>query len=157
MGRFPVFELLNKTVKTIKIGNLNFEATYWEAVIIVLLLFFLVFTLARMRFLYVHWSLGRHAFAMLFWGIVLTIIVEGFFMLSGRTLFTEILGMKKVPKPFSTILDIGRSKMVNVLGDEYKVPDTGAESKLNSDEMYSLYKIMDPEESQKLRETICLP
>ena len=39
---------------------------------------------------------------MLFWGMVLTVIIEGFFILSGRTIFTEILGMKNVPKPFGS-------------------------------------------------------
>ncbi len=157
MGRYPIFELLNRTVKTVKIGNLNFEATYWEAIAIIILLFFLVFTLARMRYLYVHWSMGKHAFAMLFWGIVLTIIVEGFLMLSGRTIFTEILGMKAVPKPFSTLLDIGRSRLVNVLGEESKIPDSDAKASLNSDEMYSLYTNMSQSEAQKLQGIICQP
>ena len=94
---------------------------------------------------------------MLFWGVVLAIIMEGFFILSGRTIFTEILGMKNVPKPFSTVLNISRQKVVNVLGTENAVPDTGAKSKLDSGQMYSLYKNMDKSEAQKLRQDICYP
>src|SRR4030042_2716979 len=157
MNRLPIFDLLNKTIKTFKIGNLNIDATYWEAGVIILLLFLLVFTLARMRFLYVHWSMGKHAFAMLFWGVVLTVIVEGFLMLTGRTIFTEILGLKKVPKPFSTFLNIGRERLVNVLGEESEIPSSFAESRFNSDQMYSLYTKMDMSESQKLQNIICLP
>lgn len=157
MDKLPIFAFLNKTLKTFKVGNLYIDATYWEAGAIIVLLFLLVFTFARLRFLYVHWSLGKHAFAMLFWGIVLTIIIEGFFMLTGRTIFTEILGMENVPKPFSTVLNIGRERLVNVLGEESAVPNTSASSVLNSDQMYSLYTKMNSDESQKLQNIICQP
>lgn len=157
MNKLPIFTFLNKTIKTFHIGNLDVDATYWEAGLIILLLFLLVFSLARLRFLYVHWSMGKHAFAMLFWGVVLTIIMEGFLMLSGRTIFTELLGMKYIPKPFSTLVDIGRTRVANVLGEQSKVPDANANTKLNSDQMYSLYIKMDASESQKLKRIVCEP
>jgi len=157
MQKLPIFNYLNTTFKTFKVGNLDIAATYWEAGAIILLLFLLVFTLARLRYLYVHWSMGKSAWAMLFWGMVLTIIVEAFLMLSGRTIFTEIMGVKNVPKPFSTVLDIGRNRLTNVLGEKSEIPSSFAESKLNSDQMYSLYKNMDSVESQKLQEIICMP
>lgn len=157
MGKLPVFDLLNKTFKTFKVGNLNIDATYWEAITIIILIFLLIFTLARLRFLYVHWSMGKNAFAMLFWGVVLTIILEGFMMLSGRTLFTEILGMRNVPKPFSTLLAIGRQKFTDVLGQESTVPYSSADYSLNSDQMYTLYSKMDQSESQRFREILCQP
>ncbi len=157
MQKLPIFNFLNTTLKTFKIGNLNVDATYWQAGLIIILLFLLVFTLARLRHLYVHWSMGKNAFAMLFWGVVLTIIMEGFLMLTGRTLFTEILGLKNVPKPFSTVLNIGRERLVNVLGEKSTVPDTYAGGVLNSDQMYSLYKKMISSESQKLQNIICQP
>ena len=157
MQKLPIFNFLNTTLRTFKIGNLYVDATYWQAGAIILLLFLLVITFARMRYLYVHWSMGKHAFSMLFWGIILTIIIEGFFMLSGRTIFTEILGFKRVPKPFSTVLDIGRQRLVNVLGEDSAVPDASAGSVLNSDQIYSLYTKMDPAESQKLQSIICQP
>jgi hypothetical protein len=157
MQRLPIFDFLNTSFKTFKIGNLNIAATYWEAGAIILLLFLLVFTLARLRHLYVHWSMGKNAWAMLFWGVVLTVIVEAFLMLSGRTIFTEIMGVKNVPKPFSTVLDIGRNRLTNVLGEDSEIPQSYAESKLNSDQMYSLYMNMEVSESQKLQEIICTP
>lgn len=155
MQKLPVFDFLNKTFKTYKIGNLNVDAAYWQVGAIILLLFLLVFTLARLRHMYVNWSMGKSAIAMLFWGVVLTIIVEGFFMLFGRTLFTEIMALDRVPKPFGTLLGIGRERLVNVLGEENTVPDTNASSTLNSDQMYSLYTKMSPQESNKLQEIIC--
>jgi len=157
MEKLPLWDVLNKTFKTFKIGSLYVDATYWQVGAIILLVFLLIFTLARLRYLYVHWSLGKGSIAMLFWGVVLAIIMEGFFILSGRTIFTEILGMKNVPKPFSTVLNISRQKVVNVLGTENAVPDTGAKLKLDSGQMYSLYKNMDKSEAQKLRQDICYP
>jgi len=157
MNRLPLWDYLNKTFKTFKIGNLDVDATYWQAGAIVILIFMLIFTLARLRYLYVHWNLGKSSISMLFWGVVLTVIIEGFFILSGRTIFTEILGMKSVPKPFSTVLDIGRNKFVNVLGQEDS-QSIEAESKiLNSDQMYTHYVNMDDEESRKLQEILCQP
>ena len=157
MNRLPLWDYLNKTFKTFKIGNLDVDATYWQAGAIVILIFMLIFTLARLRYLYVHWNLGKSSISMLFWGVVLTVIIEGFFILSGRTIFTEILGMKSVPKPFSTVLDIGRNKFVNVLGQEDS-RSAEAESKiLNSDQMYTHYVNMDDEESRKLQEILCQP
>ena len=94
---------------------------------------------------------------MLFWGVILTIIMEGFLMLTGRTIFTEIIGMKNVPKPFSTVLNIGREKLVNVMGAQSTIPDMSAAGNLNSDHMYSLYTKMDSVESQKLQKIICKP
>ena len=157
MNKLPLWGVLNKTFKTFKIGNLDVDATYWQAGAIVILIFLLIFTLARLRYLYVHWNLGKSSISMLFWGMVLTVIIEGFFVLSGRTIFTEILGMKNVPKPFGTILAIGREKFVEVLGEETEIPYSNAESELNSDQMYSLYKNMDEAESKKLQSIICEP
>ena len=157
MGKLPIFDLLNKTFKTYKIGNLNIDATYWQVGAIILLVFLLVFTLARLRYLYVHWSISKGSLAMLFWGFILAVIVEGFFMLSGRTIFTQVLGIRNVPKPFSTALDLGRSRVENVLGTQASIPSSNASSKLNSDQMYSLYKGMDSAEAQKLQQVICTP
>ena len=118
----PILNFFGKTFHPFKVGKLYITPTYWQALVIVILLFFLVFTLARMRYLYVNWHLGRHSFAMFFWGFLLALIVEGFFIVGGRTLFTEILGMKNAPKPISTILDIGRSRLINVLGISDQIP-----------------------------------
>jgi len=157
MDKLPVFAILNRTIKTFKVGNLYVDATVWQAGAIIILLFLLVFSLARLRYLYVHWSVGKNAFSMLFWGVILTIIMEGFLMLTGRTIFTEIIGMKNVPKPFSTVLNIGREKLVNVMGAQSTIPDMSAAGNLNSDQMYSLYTKMDSVESQKLQKIICKP
>ena len=63
---------------------------------------------------------------MLFWGFLLALIVEGFLILSGRTLLTEVIGWKNAPKPVSTVLDIGRERLVTVLGVTEEIPNSAA-------------------------------
>ena len=92
-----------------KLGNLDIAPTYWQAIAIVFLLFLLVFTLARVRYLYIHWSLGKNSIAFLFWGFILALILEGFLIIGGKTVLTEVLGWQDVPKPINTALDLGRN------------------------------------------------
>ena len=105
-----------------------------------------MFTLARMRYLYVHWSMGRSAWAMLFWGFMLAIIIEGLLIFSGRTLFTEVLGWKGAPKPISTLLTISRNKLVDVLGVTEEIPTyqsvVGDYESLSTKEMEDVKKII---------------
>src|SRR4030067_1963214 len=107
----PLF-WLNKSIGTYNIKGIYIEPTYWQAFAIVFLLFLLVLTFARLRHLYVHWSVSKPAVSFIFYGFLLALVVEGFLIISGRTLFTEILGWKNAPKPVSTILDAGRVKLV---------------------------------------------
>ena len=107
--------LISRTF-TLNLGKFQIEPTIWQAVTIVFLIFLLLLTLARVRYLYVNWSLGQSAIAMLFWGFLLAIIFEGFLLISGRTLLTEVLGWQNAPKPVSTLLEVGRGRLINVLG-----------------------------------------
>lgn len=116
LRKIPILDLINKTFK-FKVGSWDIAPTYWQAVAIVVLLFLLVWTLARLRHMYVGWSLKGLWPSVLF-GFILAVILEGFFIIGGKTLFTELLGWKNPPKPISTALDEGKSKLVNVLGEE---------------------------------------
>lgn len=134
-----VLEFLNKSWGVYDVKGLEVEPTYWQAAAILVLVFLLVFTLARVRYLYVHWSLGRSSWSMLFWGFLLALILEGFLILSGRTLFTEVLGWKNAPKPIGTLLAISRNKLVDVLGVTEEIPTyesvVGDFGKLEENEM----------------------
>jgi hypothetical protein len=158
MERFaPIINFLGKTFSPIKIFSLEIIFTYWQAIVMVILLFLLVVTMARMRYLYVNWHLGRHSFSMLFWGFLLAIILEGFFILGGRTIFTEILGIKNLPKPLSTILDIGRNRLISVLGVSSQVPSSTAQGNSDSEYVLKLYKSLPPSEAEKFYNQICKP
>lgn len=117
-----VLNLLNKSFGIYDVRGLKIEPTYWQVAVMVVLIFLLVFTIARMRYLYVHWSLGKSAWAMLFLGFILAIVIEGLLILSGRTLLTEVLAWKGAPKPISTLLTLSRNKLVDVLGVTEEIP-----------------------------------
>ena len=99
----------------LKIGGLTISPNYIEAILIVLLIFMLLFAMARMHRLFINWSFKGAAMGVLL-GFVLALILEGFFILGGSTILTSTLGWKNAPKPFKNALDYGRAQMVQVLG-----------------------------------------
>jgi hypothetical protein len=150
-----ILEYLNKSLGVYNIKGVGIEPTYWQAGAILFLLFLLVFTLARLRYLYIHWSLGRSSLSMLFWGFILAIIVEGFLIVSGRTLLTTILGWDNAPKPISTALDIGRERLVDVLGASDEVSEEDLEMSVT--EILLNYQTLQEDEAEIIRSFVCKP
>jgi hypothetical protein len=148
--------IINKTFD-LEIGNLDVSPTYWQAATIVFLLFLLVWTFARIRYLYVHWSLGKSSIAMLFWGFLLALILEGFLILGGRTMFTEVLGWESAPKPISTALDMGRNKLVDVLGITDEIPESTASEKPTYQRVVGDYQGLTFEDKKNVKNFICQP
>lgn len=152
-----VLTQISKTF-TFNLGKFEIYPTYWQAGAIVFLLFLLLLTLARLRHMYVNWSLGKSAVAFLFWGFLLAVIMEGFMIIGGRTILTELLGLKNVPKPISTVLDISRERLTEVLGDTVSpVPGSVAKEKMTFEDFVSEYEELPPEDAQKVNELICKP
>lgn len=149
-------EVLNKTFN-LKLGQDNIEPTYWQAAAIIFLIFLLVLTLARLRHMYISWSLGKSSVAMIFWGFLLALIVEGLLLIGGRTLLTETLGWKNAPKPISTALEAGRAKLVNVLGVKDEVPATEETERPTYRSVVSDFQSLSPKEADKARLFICEP
>ena len=150
-----IVNVLNKTFN-FKVGQVNIAPTYWQAAVIVFLLFLLVLTLARMRYLFVHWSLGKSAIAMLFWGFLLALIVEGFMLIGGKTLLTELIGWKNPPKPISIALDSGRTKLINVLGEDDEVEFSTLPASTYSSVVEN-FQLLSSSEKEKARSFICEP
>jgi len=148
-------KFLNKTITTFNIKGIEIEARYWQAITIVFLLFLLLFTLARLRYLYVDWHLSKSSISFLFYGFLLALILEGFLVLSGRTFMTEILGWKDPPKPISTALDMGREKLVDVLGEQSQVPSSQASDKPTLQSVLSDFNELSSEDSQLVRDSLC--
>lgn len=148
---------LNRSIGVYNIKGIYVEPTYWMVLIIVFLMFLLLLTLARLRYLYIHWSLNRPALSFLFYGFLLALIFEGFFILGGRTIFTEILGWKEAPKPISTILEIGRHKLVQVLGTSEDIPASQARQNPDYESVISEYQRLSPEEAKRVQDFICRP
>lgn len=141
----------------LKLGTLNIQPTYWQAGTIIILLFALVLTLARMRYLYVSWSLGKSAVAMIFWGFLLALVIEGFLLISGRTLLTEILGWENAPKPIANVLQVGRLRLVDVLGVTDEIPQSLASQEPTMTDVVKLIQFLNEEEKVKLESMICTP
>ena len=153
-----IWEIINKSFGTYNIKGLYIEPTYWQAGAIVILIFFLLIALARVRYMYVHWSLGEHAFAMFFWGFLFALILEGFLMIGGRTLLTEVIGWENAPKPLAAFITAGRERLVNVLGTQTEVPPlTASENQNRVDEIVSQFQLLSPGDAQRARFQICQP
>lgn len=150
-----ILQFLNRPFGIYNIRGIYVEPTYWMAGTIFLLAFLLLLTLARLRYLYVHWSLNRSAISFLFYGFLLALIIEGFFILSGRTIFTEVLGWENAPKPVSTLLDVARSRVAKVLGVTEQIPESVAREKPSYQNVVSDYQTLSPEEAEKVRSSIC--
>lgn len=121
------------------------------------MLFLLVLTLARLRYMFINWSFGKSAVAMLFWGFLLALILEGFLIIGGRTLFTEILGWEKTPEPILNAVDIGRNRLVDILGVTDEIPTSTAGENPNLNDVISDFQNLSPDEAEEMRSMICQP
>ena len=148
-------EVFKQTID-LNFGNFSFSPSYIQAAGIVFLLFLLVLTLARVRRLYVKWNLSS-ATSMIFIGFILALILEGFLILGGRTMLTEVLGWKNAPKPIKNALVVGREKMIEVLGVTEEIPDSYAESVPNLYDVVTEFQSLNSEDAEKFRSMICVP
>lgn len=146
---------LNKSFGTYNIKGLEIEPTYWMAGAIVLLVFLLLFTLARLRYLYIHWNLSGTSLSFLFYGFLLALILEGFLMVSGRTFFTATLGWQDAPKPLSTFIDLSRNKMSKVLSEQTEVPDSVASQPPSAKSVVTDYFNLSKTEAENVETQIC--
>lgn len=148
-------EVFKKTID-LNFGNFTFSPSYIQAGAIVLLLFLLVLTLARVRRLYVNWNLSG-ASSMIVIGFVLALILEGFLLIGGRTMLTEILGWENAPKPIKNALVVGRAKMVKVLGVTEEIPDSYADDIPDLYDIVTEFQSLNSDDAEKFRSMICVP
>lgn len=144
-------------VNSYEVAGFLFTPSYVQAAAIIGLLFLLVLTLARLRKLYVGWSLGRSGMAMMFWGFLLAVVLEGFLLLGGRTFFTEVLGWKNPPKPIAKMLDASREKLVDVLGITQEIPESTADEPATIESVIGQFQSLPPDEAEQLKKIICTP
>ncbi len=147
----------NTPLPTFSVYGVEVYPTYWEAATIVLLIFLLIFTLARMRYLYVHWHLSKTSLAMMFWGFVLTVIIEGFLWLSGRTVLTTMLGWKNPPKPVAATLSTGREHLREVLGETAEIDSAKAKEPVTYQSVVFEYKELSDEDKETVQKFVCKP
>lgn len=136
--------------------NINFSASTWRAVAIVVLVFLLVLTMAQVRRHYVNWSFKGALFG-IFFGFLLALFLEGFLIVGGKTALTEVLGWQNAPKPLQVAIDSGRDKLVQVLGVTDAIPQSFAAKNPTPDDAVSLLQSLDPSEIKKVKSLICEP
>jgi hypothetical protein len=139
-----------------KLGSISLSPTYLQVGAIIFLLFLLVLTLAQVRRNFLMWSF-KGAFFGIFLGFLLALIFEGFLIISGKTAVTEILGWRNAPKPILNVLNLGRDKLINVLGIQTQMPNLSAKTEISPQEVLKGFQSLNPTELQKIRKVICTP
>ena len=142
----------------LNLGKLSFSPSYIQAGVILLLLFILVLTLAQLRRHFVDWSFKGALFG-LFFGFILALVLEGFLIVGGKTALIQVLGWKNAPKPLESLLEVGRGKLIQVLGEKIEIQIPEAVSKLNPTfkDGITFFQSLNPNEAQKFKNFICKP
>jgi len=83
--------------------------------------------------------------------------MEGFLIIGGRTMFTEILGWKNAPKPLSTVLEKSRNKLITVLGVTDEVPESMASEISTYQSIVEEFILLEDEDKEEVRDFICEP
>lgn len=138
------------------IGNYSITPSFIQAGAIIFLVFVLFLTLASVRRHFIDWSLKGAVFG-IFIGFLIALVLEGFLIIGGKTVVTEILGWKDAPKPVVNALDAGRDKLVKVLGVTDEIPESVASQNPNSDYALEIFQSLDPTEAKKVKSLICAP
>lgn len=133
------------------VSNFSVAPTYMQAGAIIVLIFLLVISLAQFRHHFVKWSM-KGGLIGLFFGILLTLLLEGFLLVSGHTALISLLGWKNAPKPLSTILDIGKEKLTDVLGISTK-----SLTSVSTTDAITVLQSLNPSEIKKIKAIICTP
>lgn len=147
--------LLNQKL-SFSLGSFRFAPYVFQAAAIIFLLFILILSLAQLRRHFIDWSIKGSIFG-IFLGFILALVLEGFLILGGRTVLTEIIGWKNAPKPIVNILDAGRKKLVEVLGISDPIPSSFADAVKSSNEILNDFRKLDVNEAQKVKAIICRP
>src|SRR3972149_11077219 len=113
----PQAESLFRTVKIQLPAGYILSPTYFQAGIMVFLVFLLVLTLGQIRRRMIDWHF-KGFFPGIIMGFLLAFFIEGLFVAAGSTVFIQLMGWKNPPKPISNALDAGRLKLTRVLGTE---------------------------------------
>lgn len=135
-------------------GKLNIPIPYWQAIAIVVLVFFLVILMAKFRRHVVDFSLRGAVFG-IFFGFLLALIIEGFLIIGGKTALTSVLGWKNPPKAVANVLDLGKYKLIQVLGISTSIPSSFAKNPVSVQSAIETLQNLNPEEREKVQSIFC--
>lgn len=86
-------------------------------------------------------------------GFILAIILEGFLIMSGKTIFVQIIGLENMPKPISTFLDESRQELVEVLGEDQSCEIESLDSTINA--TLDAYSQLPDDQKTTIQKVIC--
>lgn len=142
------FQKISQRGLNFSVGGSTVAPNLLQALGIVVFVFLLLLVIAKMTRGYMSWyTMGWYIWVAL--GFLLAMAVEGLFIVHGSTVLTEAFGWKNAPKPISTALDIGRERLVNVLGEKDEISTT--------ESVISIYQSLSPDDTEKVRSMICTP
>lgn len=96
------------------LGSVTIAPNIWQAAAIIALIFALLLVLAYMSRNFLEWSLSGFGVG-LFIGIILTIILEGFLLIGGKSIVTSLLSWKSAPPQIQKVLNDGHKKLLDTL------------------------------------------
>jgi hypothetical protein len=140
----------------LKVLHVNFSPNVIKFGAIILLLFILVLTLARVRRHFMDWSFKGALFG-IFFGFLLALILEGFLIIGGRTAITEVLGWKNAPQPIQVALDSGKSQLIRILGIKDEIPSSTAKENITVQGAIETLQSLNPTDMKKVKTLICQP
>jgi len=81
--------------------------------------------------------------------------LEGFLIIGGKTALTSILGWKNAPQPLTAALDLGREKLIQVLGIKDEIPTSVAKTALTAKDVVNFFQSLNPAEVARVKKIIC--
>ncbi len=140
----------------LKFLHINFSPNVIRFAAIILLIFILILTLARIRRHFMEWSFKGALFG-IFFGFLLALILEGFLIIGGRTAITEVLGWKNAPEPIKVVLDSGKNQLIQVLGVNSEIPSSVAKETTSVQGAIETFQSLNPTDMKKAKSLICQP
>ena len=138
---------ISETFKS-QVGSLSVSSPLIKAGVIVALIFILLLVMAKITRRYMSWyTNGWWIWVIL--GFLLAVILDGFFVIGGSTLFTSVLGWKNAPKPIQTVLDGSRQSLSNVLGANKEAPSASS--------VIGDFELLNSDSASQVRGRICTP
>ena len=139
----------------LNLGNLSIPIPYWQAFMIVALVFVLIISLAMFRRHQVDWSFKGVLFG-IFFGFLLALFLEGFLIIGGKTALTSVLGWKDAPPVITQALDSGRNQLIKVLGvDTATIPSSFAKNSVGVEGAVEVLQSLNPVDTKTVRAIFC--
>jgi len=140
----------------LNLGKFSLPVTYWQAGTIIFLLFLLILALSLFRKEYVGWSMKGVVIGV-FFGFFLALILEGFLLISGRTVLTTVLGWQNPPAPIARTLDMGKSKLIQVLGVQTQASSSSTQVNVTAQNALQLVQSLAPGDIKNVKNILCAP